>query len=132
MGIRIDDHHNIVINSQGHIFAGSYGWGIWKSTDNGLNWVQHNNDLQHIYIRSMHISDGVLYTGTEEGGIYRSDDWAENWVQVGCNAAIVKKISISPANGNCFTAVSGVSRSTDSGQIWVLTMVLDYGITICN
>ena len=126
MGIRIDDHHNIVINSQGHIFAGSYGWGIWKSIDNGLNWVQQNNGLQHIYIRSMHISNGVLYTGSEGGGIYRSDDWAENWVQVGFNAAIVKKISISPANGNLFTAVSGISRSTDSGQIWE---PVNYGLT---
>jgi photosystem II stability/assembly factor-like uncharacterized protein len=118
MGIRIDDHHNIVINSQGHIFAGSYGWGIWKSTDNGLNWAQHNNGFQHIYIRSMHISNGVLYAGTVGGGIYRSDDWAENWTQVGFSAAVVSKIAISPANENLFTAVSGVSRSTDSGQTW--------------
>lgn len=126
MGIRIGEHHNIVINSEGHIFEESYGWGVWKSTDNGVNWTQYNSGLQHLYIRSMHISNGVLYAGTVEGGIYRSDDWAENWVQVGFNAAVVKKIAISPANGNFFTAVSGVSRSTDSGQTWE---PVNYGLT---
>lgn len=130
MGIRIGDHHNIVINSDGHIFAGSYGWGVWKSTDNGVNWIQYNTGLQHLYICSMHISNGVLYAGTEGGGIYRSDDWAENWVQVGFSSAIVQKIAVSPLNGNLFTAVSGVSRSTDSGQSWepVNYGLRDYGI----
>jgi photosystem II stability/assembly factor-like uncharacterized protein len=117
-GIQVASHHNIVINNLGQIFVGSYGSGIWKSTDNGVSWIQQNIGLEHLYIRSMHISNGVLYAGTEGGGIYRSDDQAESWVQVGFNAAIVKKISISPVNGNLFTAVSGVSRSTDLGQSW--------------
>jgi photosystem II stability/assembly factor-like uncharacterized protein len=124
--LRIGDHHNIVINNLGEIYAGTDASGVLKSTDNGLNWVQYNNGLQHLNIHSIHISNGVLYVGTVGGGIYRSDDWAANWLQVGCNAAIVKKISISPVNGNLFTAVSGVSRSTDAGQTWE---PVDYGLT---
>ena len=118
-GIRIADHHNIVINNIGHIFAGSYnGYGVWKSTDNGLTWAQYNTGLQHRNIRSMHISNGVLYAGTEGGGIYRSDNQGESWQQVGFSAAVIKKIAVSPASGNLFTAVSGISRSTDSGLTW--------------
>ena len=119
LGIKIDSHHNIVINDIGDIFAGSYGWGIWKSTDNGLTWIQHNTGLGHFYFRSMHISsNGDIYAGEEGGGIYRSIDQGENWSQVGFSAAVVGKIAISPANENLFTAVSGISRSTDFGITW--------------
>jgi photosystem II stability/assembly factor-like uncharacterized protein len=119
LGIQIESHHNIVINQLGHIFVGSYGWGIWKSTDNGLTWIQHNTGLGHFYFRSMHISnDGDIYAGSEGGGVYRSTNQGESWQQVGFSAAVIKKIAVNPASGNLFTAVSGISRSTDFGITW--------------
>lgn len=35
LGFRVNSSHNIVINYNGDIIVGSWGWGIWKSTDNG-------------------------------------------------------------------------------------------------
>ncbi len=59
-----------------------------------------------------------MYAGTEGGGIYRSDNQGESWQQVGFSAAVIKKIAVSPVSGNLFTAVSGISRSTDFGITW--------------
>lgn len=119
LGFRVNSSHNIVINSSGDIIVGSWGWGIWKSTDNGDTWTQHNTGLGHPYIKSMHISyDGNIYAGTSGGGIYRSADNGESWQQVGVTSANVKRVAISPANGNFFALVNGVSRSADNGESW--------------
>ncbi len=40
-------------NSNGDIFAGSYGWDIWRSTDDGLTSTQQNSGLGHYYIKSI-------------------------------------------------------------------------------
>jgi hypothetical protein len=40
-----------VINSSGHIFAASGISGIYRSTDNGINWVQVNNGLTDMLLQ---------------------------------------------------------------------------------
>lgn len=47
---------SFAINSSGHIFAGTYTGGVFRSTDNGDNWMPINTGLTNIYIWSLAIN----------------------------------------------------------------------------
>ena len=36
----------------GYLFAGSYGDGVFRSSDNGDNWIQVNNGLAALFVLS--------------------------------------------------------------------------------
>lgn len=119
-GFRVNKSRNIVINDNGDILVGSWGGGIWKSTDDGDTWIQYNSGIAHLYVKSMYIGiNGNVFAGLSGGGIYMSTNNGENWLQAGIAATTVKKIVRNPYNNDIFAAVSGVSHSTDGGQMWI-------------
>lgn len=62
----------IVSNSLGHVFAGTRD-GVFRSTDRGDTWVQINEGLSALAVRSLLVrGDGYIFAGTEEGGLFRS------------------------------------------------------------
>lgn len=64
---------SLAINSSGHVFAGTYGNGVYRSTDNGNNWTQINTGLTNNYVRSLAInSSGYIFAGTSSGGVFKS------------------------------------------------------------
>jgi photosystem II stability/assembly factor-like uncharacterized protein len=75
---------SLAINSSGHIFAGTSGGGVFRSTDNGDNWVQINQGIagQGLYIYSLAInSSGYIFAGTADG-VFQSTVNGANWVQI--------------------------------------------------
>jgi hypothetical protein len=72
---------SIVIN-ENNIFTGTWGGGIFLSTDNGNSWKQKNNGITNLNILSISISSSNnIYIGTKEGGIFLSSDNGESWIQ---------------------------------------------------
>lgn len=64
------------------IFTATHGGGIFRSTDNGDNWVQVNNGLTNLFVRSLTISQyGQIFAATN-GGLYSSTDNGENWTSM--------------------------------------------------
>jgi Secretion system C-terminal sorting domain len=62
-----------VINSSGHIFAGTYLGGIFRSTDNGDSWAPLNTALADTFVMSLIInSTGHIFAGTARGGVFQS------------------------------------------------------------
>src|SRR3989337_2151152 len=69
---------SLAINQSGYIFAGTSNGGIFRSINNGENWVE--TGLSAGYIRSLAVnSSGHIFAGVFWGGVYRSTDYGDSW-----------------------------------------------------
>jgi photosystem II stability/assembly factor-like uncharacterized protein len=81
---QISPHFGYVIslgvNARGHLFAGTYGDGLFRSTDAGRHWVPLTRGLPAVYIYSISITpSNDIYVGTFYYGVFRSTDNGESW-----------------------------------------------------
>ncbi|MFN4151766.1 MAG: WD40/YVTN/BNR-like repeat-containing protein, partial [Candidatus Sericytochromatia bacterium] len=101
-----------------HIFCGTFGSGILKSTPYGSYWSQTN--ISKMYIPTLIVSkDKFIFAGTRENGVFRSMDNGVTW-----NGTSLRKLTI-----NCLTYDSenfiyagtfnnGIFVSKNSGISW--------------
>ncbi len=86
---------------------------MYRSTDNGVNWVQINHGLTSSAIPSLIInSSGDIFAGTIDGGVFRSTDNGDNWVQI--NQGLTNNYILSLAinsSGHIFAGTSGAEFS---------------------
>jgi hypothetical protein len=56
-----------------NIFAGTFGDGIWRSTNNGNNWSQINDGLASgaYYVLSLGVNEQYIFAGTNGSNIWR-------------------------------------------------------------
>jgi len=120
------------------LYAGTWGSGIYKSTNGGVTWNWKSQGLAHPYINSMAVDPHnaqIAYAGTYTGKVYKTLDGGETWFQssVGIqDQAIVYSIVIDPLDSeNIFIGTRGESnnggppwngvlyRSTNAGESWV-------------
>ncbi|MGK7902088.1 MAG: hypothetical protein AB4352_11890 [Hormoscilla sp.] len=67
----------------GSLFVGTHN-GIFRSRDEGKNWVEMNRGLTNIDIYSLAVNEkGYLFAGATEGNVFRSIDLGESWVEIG-------------------------------------------------
>jgi ligand-binding sensor domain-containing protein len=111
------------INNAGHIFAGTIGRGVYRSTDQGKTWSEVNNGLTLPLVLALVInSDQHLFVGTYLGGVFRSTDNGDTWAPVndGLTETFVPELAVNSA-GHLFAGTdAGVFRSTDNGDSWSL------------
>src|SRR5437867_10812500 len=56
------------------VYAGAFGWGVFKSTDGGSSWTNYQNGFINTYLRSLLVlSDTVVYAGTNDG-VFKTTD----------------------------------------------------------
>jgi photosystem II stability/assembly factor-like uncharacterized protein len=73
------------------LIAGSYGRGLFHSTDAGLTWESNGNGLSQCYVRSIMwdpVNPSFVLVGTEPAGIFRSVDGGRTW----CDLASIRQI----------------------------------------
>src|SRR5438067_2034559 len=116
----------LTTNSSDHVFVGTQGGGVFRSTDNAETWTAVNNGLDSPSVRSLAInSGGDIFAGTFYGGVYRSTDNGENWtlLNTGHAGLYVPSLAIN-ASGHVFAATwdikfcTGIFRSSDNGDSW--------------
>src|SRR5512135_468956 len=56
-----------IFPSDGNLFAGTYGDGIFLSTDNGLNWTAANNGLTNHNVYDFALINSTLFAATYGG-----------------------------------------------------------------
>jgi len=127
--------------SGNNIFAGTGGFtyegGIYRSTNNGENWIEVTNGLTNKWINKIAIytenkEDTIIFAGTQFGGVFRSTNWGESWVEVNSGLPDNKWITSFGFHGNnIFTGLhyGGVYCSTDYGLSWRYSGFSDKNIT---
>ncbi|MBI1762031.1 MAG: tandem-95 repeat protein, partial [Acidobacteria bacterium] len=123
---------NTFAQTDGNIFAGTEGSGVFRTTDAGANWAQANSGLNAAFILSLFVKDTLLFAGLDGGGIYVSSNNGQSWT-----AANTGLTDLFPFGANAFatdgtalyagTNGRGVYRSTDNGANW--TSFNDAGFT---
>ena len=115
-------------NSNGDIFAGTFGNGVYRSTDNGDNWTRTSNGLPDETVNSIainsneHIFAGIH--GWDREGVYRSTDNGDNWTEInnGLPDDAITYLAINSSDHIFAGTDEGeVFRSTDNGDNWIKT-----------
>ena len=117
--------------SAGKIFAGT-GGGIFRTTDNGSNWVLLTNGISDSnYVYSLATLDSNIFAGTDFSGLYLSTNFGVTWTEIGgglinhVNTLTIDGMNVYAGTGN------GVFRSTNLGETWsshVLDSIWVYSI----
>jgi hypothetical protein len=94
---------------------------VYRSTDLGLTWTQHNNGLGGNSINLAIDSSGTLWGGGRNGGkIYKSTNQGTDWVVVNPSSGIIASITVSPNNWVWAGNLDGkVLSSSDAGNTWI-------------
>lgn len=64
-----------------NIFVGTFGFGMYRSTNNGLDWHAVNNGLYVPYVNTIVIRNKNMFAGTD-AGVFISDNNGASWTSV--------------------------------------------------
>ncbi len=134
------DVRAFLIASNGTMYAGTWGGGVFKSTDDGANWDAINDGLSPLGTAVQSLAEdtnGDLYAGTFGGGVYKSTD-GSTWTMLNVGYPFVWAVATDSHN-NIYAATygAGVYRSTDAGATWSefnngLDAAYVYSVTVDN
>lgn len=116
-----NDVRAIVSDNNGNLYAGLWGQGVFKSSNNGNSWILVNNGLTSLSVHSIVITpSNEIFVGTFGGGIYSSTNGGENWNQKSIGYNFVWALARS-SNGILYAGTygNGIYRSTDNGNSWI-------------
>src|ERR1035437_7180676 len=107
------------------LYAGTYGSGVFKSTDSGGTWAAANTGLTYLYVNALAINPttpATLYAGTDGDGVFKSTDFGGTWAaaNTGLTYLTVYALAINPTTPATLYAGTdgGVFKSTDPGGPW--------------
>jgi photosystem II stability/assembly factor-like uncharacterized protein len=119
----------------GAVLAGSYGNGLFRSTDEGRSWSRVEAGLTASAFRFLGPVGGALLAGTEPARIFRSDDGGATWSELdgitridaherwflpySPRAGAVRNIYGGDGRLLAAAEVAGLLRSEDGGATWV-------------
>ncbi|MGH9411908.1 MAG: WD40/YVTN/BNR-like repeat-containing protein [Vicinamibacterales bacterium] len=134
-------------------YMGGVDGGVWRSTDNGLQWKNltdgvlpgTSNSIGAIAVAQS--NPDVIYAGTGESdirgdmitgdGVFRSTDAGKTWQSAGLEAThTISALVVDPANPDLVYAASmghvfvpdehrGVFKTTEGGKTWTKTLFVD-------
>ena len=109
-----------------NLFAGTWGGGVFLSTNNGTSWTAVNTGLTNTYVRSLAVSPASggsgtnLFAGTDGDGGFLSTNNGGSWSAVNNGLAETSVSTLASVGTYLFagTRENGVSLSTNDGISW--------------
>ncbi len=108
-----------VARSGPNLFAGTYGNGVYLSTNTGGNWTAVNTGLlPYRFINTLAVDGANVYAGTT-GGVFVSTNNGTSWsATTGVTSINVHAFALCGAHLFAGTWDFGVFRSTNNGASW--------------
>lgn len=108
------------------LYVALEGYGVFKSLNGGVNWVEINNGLENRYIRGLAQNPqvpSIVYALNGSKGVYITRDQGEHWklMENALANLPVSDFLVNPLNPKILYAAvegNGLYRSSDSGQKW--------------
>lgn len=108
-----------VFNFNNYLFAGSTTEGVYRSSDNGISWLQTNNSLTTMNIRVIGNYNENIVVGTTNG-IFFSENNGLQWLNQTSNLSNTYINAILEFNDSIFVGTqNGIFMSSDTAQNWV-------------
>ncbi len=125
------------------IYTGGVTGGVWRSTNNGLTWVQQNTGSNEVLRITCFVqtSTGIIYAGTGESycnrdryvgtGLYRSTDGITFTLipatqptpnDTNANWAYITKLACDSRNNRLFAATNTGLKYSDNGDDWTMAL----------
>ena len=116
----------IAFNSAGHVFIGTQGQGLLRSTNEGDTWAMISSGIPDGEVRDMAFGPGgIIYAGTFTVGMYRSTNNGATWTAINNGLPVMDIASITvTTTGRVLVGVkgsNGVYKSDNNGDSWTLT-----------
>ncbi len=109
------------VGSDGTLFVGTYGEGLFRSQDGGIRWKPANRGLKDKFIVNLtRLEGGRLFAGTIRAGLFISRDNGDHWVSAndGLPNSEVQSMLTLPG-GRLFAGTGrGVYVSRNEGGHW--------------
>jgi hypothetical protein len=124
--------YSLAVNDS-NIFAGLQSGSIYKSPDNGNNWLPVNNGLPGVQVNSLITMGDLVFAGLYNKGVFLTTNQGSSWdsVNSGINSLYIKSLATMGSIIFAGTSGNGVSMSTDSGGSWTsISNGLDTFITV--
>ena len=103
-----------------YLFATGLDSGVYRSIDNGENWIVVNNGLPKTSLISTFLISGTNLFISTKTGVYLSTDNGANWIERNTGIVIPAVYSITKSGENLYAAASSmIYRSTNNGTTWV-------------
>jgi len=115
------------------LYAGTYGGGVFKSSNGGGSWSAVNTGLTNTNVHALAIdpqTPATLYAGTDRGGVFKSSNGGGSWsaVNTGLTRTTVYALTIDPQTLYAGTD-GGVFKSGNGGGSW---SAINSGLTNIN
>ncbi len=100
------------------IYAGTNSNGIYRSANNGQNWIAVNNGLVSNIIATLAAINNYLFAGTG-AGVYRSSNAGINWSYIGLSTQNYNIITAKGGNLFASNGYGSAYKTTDFGLNWI-------------
>ena len=111
--------------SNGVFYAGTWGYGVFSSSDNGSTWTELNTGIEsYLTIQSLTISsDGTVFVGTVGYGVLKLT--GNSWTKVTSGYDVVWAMASAGTYVYAGTYGNGLLKSSDNGATWTKVTSLD-------
>lgn len=106
-------------NNSTNLFAGTFNYGLYTSTDNGLNWTQAGIGLNNRIVFSLTMFGSYLYAGTDIG-VWRTSNNGAYWSLIGLNNNTIYSLASNQTRVFAGLHVSGLFYSS-GGTSWFIS-----------
>ena len=121
-GLSGTELNSIVKNAFDNLFVSSNGSGVYKSTDNGLTWIEASNGLGDLFVNTLWSDNSSgLFAGLKNGRVYLSINNGLFWQPITTAYSLSEVNSIiSDLNQNVFigTNLNGIFCASEGNYKW--------------